>query len=403
MGRSTLLLSEYDTRPAVALTAQQRDQLRSLAPSVAVVPTIGSEGVYDLTPGSFVGVVHLAGGLQLIIRPKLTIRRILFLISYAVAQGRWMDTPTELGPADSVLEAIVPAFTYRLRRTLERGVLQGYRAEDDALPVVRGRWRIGDQIRKRYGVALPVEVSFDDYTEDIEPNRLLRAAVRRLLRLPLRSDRLRWPLQALDGRLENVRVVEYDPRRVPEVIFDRRNEHYRSAVGLARLILSGASFDLAAGGVAASAFLIDMNKVFEDFVVVALRDALRVSDRLLVQGARGRALSFDVAGQVSLKPDISYWSGDRCVFVGDVKYKRITPAGYPNADLYQLTAYTIATRLESGMLIYGAGGAGEEIVEVRHLGKRLIVAPLDLRVPPEQILEQIGVLASRIVPDAQAA
>ena len=55
------------------------------------------------------------------------------------------------------------------------------------------------------------------------------------------------------------------------------------------------------------------------------------------------------------------------------------------------------------MLVYGAGGASEEIVEVRHLGKRLIVALLDLLVPPRQILEQIGVLASLIVPLAQAA
>jgi len=72
--------------------------------------------------------------------------------------------------------------------------------------------------------------------------------------------------------------------------------------------------------------------VFEDFVVVALRDALRVSDRVLVQGASGRRLFSDIAERVSLKPDISFWAGERCRFVGDVKYKRIAPAAYPNAD-----------------------------------------------------------------------
>ena len=72
--------------------------------------------------------------------------------------------------------------------------------------------------------------------------------------------------------------------------------------------------------------------MFEDFVVVALRDALRVSDRVLVQGASGRRLFSDIAERVSLKPDISFWAGERCRFVGDVKYKRIAPAAYPNAD-----------------------------------------------------------------------
>ena len=201
-------------------------------------------------------------------------------------------------------------------------------------------------------------MSYDDFTEDIEPNRQLRAALNRLVRLPLRDDRSRWPLRALDARLENVLSVEYDPHHLPLVAFDRRSEHYRGVVGLARLILTGVSFDLAAGGVAASAFLIDMNKVFEDFVVVALREALRVSDRVLVQGASGRPLFLDEKRRVSLKPDVSYWAGERCVFVGDVKYKRIVPADYQPADLYQLLAYAIATRLESGTLIYAAGPEG---------------------------------------------
>jgi hypothetical protein len=39
----------------------------------------------------------------------------------------------------------------------------------------------------------------------------------------------------------------------------------------------------------------------------------------------------------------------------------------------------------------------------RRAGRRLVVGPLDLLVPPDQILEQTGVLASRIVPLAQAA
>ncbi len=391
-----LSLAEYETTVGVALTGEQRDQLRRLAPSVTVVPTLGRDDAYDLTPSSSIGVIALAGGLQLIIRPKLDIERVMFLISYATGQGRWTDDPVVLPEAESVLEAIVPAFTSRLRQALRRGVLQGYRTEDAALVTVRGRWRIGDQIRTRFGLAPPVEVSYDDFTEDIEPNRILRAALHRLLRLRFRQDRLRWALGALDARLENVRLVDYDPRRVPVVAFDRRSEHYRGAVGLARLVLAGLSFDLGPGVVAGSSFLIDMNKVFEDFVVIAMRDALGASDRVLVQGARGKSLFLDTGRQVALEPDLSLWSGARCLFVGDVKYKRIKPDAYPNADLYQLTAYTIATGLRAGMLIYAAGeepAAGHEVV---HIGKRLELVPLDLAVPPERLLAQVTALATRI-------
>jgi 5-methylcytosine-specific restriction enzyme subunit McrC len=84
------------------------------------------------------------------------------------------------------------------------------------------------------------------------------------------------------------------------------------------------------------------------------------------------------------------------LFVGDVKYKRIKPDAYPNADLYQLTAYTIATALPGGLLIYAAEeerAAGHEVV---HIGKRLELVPLDLAVPPERLLAQIDLLAMRM-------
>jgi 5-methylcytosine-specific restriction enzyme subunit McrC len=391
-----LPLTEYGTTPAVTMTVEQRDQLRRVAPSIGISPAMGQEHAYDLTPGSFVGAVHLPEGLELLIQPKLPIERVLFLISYAVALGRWKEMGAHFEQADSLLEAIIPGYTFQLRRALSRGVLQGYRTDDEALPTVRGRWRIGDQVRNHFGIAPPVEVSFDEFTEDIELNRLLRAGIRRLLRVPVRDDQSRWPLRALDAKLELVRPIDYDPRRVPEPIFDRRSERYRPAVSLARLILSGASFDLGPGGVQASAFLIDMNRVFEDFVVVALREALGASDRVLVQGARNRSLHFDVGARISLQPDLSFWDGGRCTWIGDVKYKRLKSDVFPNADLYQMAAYVIATDLSRGMLIYAAGDEEPITHELLNLGVHLEVVTLDLAGSPDSVLAQIAALADRI-------
>lgn len=390
-----LALTEFQTSQGVELSRIQRDQLRGVAPSITISPSVGRDAAYDLTPGSWVGAVHL-DGLDLIIRPKLPIEQVLFLISYAIGQGRWVQAPAGLAKTDSLFEAIIPGFTYQLRQALARGVLQGYRTVDDAQTTVRGQWRIGDQLGRRHGIAPPVEVTFDDFTEDIELNRLLRAAIARLLRMRVREDRSRWGLRAIEAKLAEVQLVPYDARRVPTVSYDRRSLRYRPAVELARLVLGASSFDLAHGAVATSAFLIDMNKVFEDFVVVALREALGVSDRVLVQGARQRSLHLDVAGRISLLPDISVWVESECVFVGDVKYKRLQSAAFPNADLYQLAAYAVATELPSGMLIYAAGGEEPTTHEVVHIGKRLEIVALDLATSPENVLSQVAALAQRI-------
>ena len=52
----------HATSPRVELTAIQRDTLRRLAPSVTVVPSIGADGAYDLTPSSSIGAVRISSG-----------------------------------------------------------------------------------------------------------------------------------------------------------------------------------------------------------------------------------------------------------------------------------------------------------------------------------------------------
>lgn len=388
------VVREYATRPRVELTAAQRDTLRRIAPSVAVVPSIGTEGAYDLTPSSFIGAIRLPG-LDLVIEPKLPIERVLFLVSYA-SGGWWSAEQARLEGADDLVEAIIPGFVAQLRAAYRRGVPQGYRVEEDALNTIRGRPRMDLLVQRRYGRVPPVDVVFDDYTEDILPNQLVRAAIARVERLPLRNPSVRWPLRALDDALSGVSVPPFDPRRVPQVRYTRLTERLRSAVELARLIIAGASFDLAQGTVGAGTFLIDMNVVFEDFVVTALREALRVGPTTLVQGARGRRLHLDVAGRVPLKPDLSLWHEGRCRFVGDVKYKQIEPDGYRNADLYQLLAYCVATDLDRGMLIYAAGEGEPFRHEVVNLGRTLEVVTLDLGDSPSAVLAQVGVIATRI-------
>jgi 5-methylcytosine-specific restriction enzyme subunit McrC len=284
-----------------------------------------------------------------------------------------------------------------LRRALRRGVLHGYRVEEDALQTVRGRIRFDEQLRRRFGIAPPVEVRFDEFTDDIEENRLLKAAIARLGHLPIRSPLTRRTLRELDAVLGNVRLVAYDSRRLPTIMWTRLNERYRPAVELARLILRATSFDLGHGQVRAAAFLLDMNAVFEDFVVTALRDELRLTERDFPQGAHKQALHLDACRHIGLQPDISWWHGPTCVFVGDVKYKAVRGNDVKHHDIYQLLAYTIATGLPGGLLIYAAGEEEPRHYAITQAGKTLEVVALDLDGPPDAILRQVKGVAGRVL------
>jgi hypothetical protein len=172
----------------------------------------------------------------------------------------------------------------------------------------------------------------------------------------------------------------------------------KDAADQARTIVQTDAFEryLGHGAVRASAFPIDMNKAFEDFVVVAMRDRLRLDTIAFPQGAAGRDLHLDEARRIRLKPDISWWSGPTCTFVGDIKYKRIDVQGLKHADLYQLLAYCVAIDLSGGLLIYAAGEAEPFTHRVVMLGKELDIVTLDLAGSPAEILAHIARLCARV-------
>ena len=367
-------LCEYDTTRAerlspVELDVLQRHQLRL---GVTVTPTVGRPDHYDLKARSIVGAVELQD-ISIRIRPKLPVGRLVALLAYAADAVDLSEF--DFTRQSELVEAVAAALAHEARRAFRRGLLHGYRATEEALPAVRGRIRFDAQVRRRFGLAPPVEVRYDDFTANITANRLVNAAVARLGRMRIRWERNRADLRWMAAVLADVAHVEYRPAAVPTVRFDRLTRHYRRVVALARLVLQGSAFEADRGNVHAPGFLVDMNRLFERFVVQALREELGVSAQVLRSGSRG-GTTLDEEGQIRLEPDLSWWLHGVCTFVGDVKYKSFT-ARAPNPDFYQLLAYATAFDLPGGLLIY-AGTPRPTAHVVRHAGKRLEVVSIDL-------------------------
>ena len=390
-----LNLKEYQKSEGVELTPEARDTLLQEARTLdlSIAPTQGTEGVYTLTPGSTVGAVEI-GDLSVLIQPKIGIPQLLSLACYVMGayepqEKRLFDFKEETALSDALALALGAA----ARRAFSRGLLHGYLSEEEALHTVRGRIRFDDQIRRRFGVPLPVEVRYDEFTDDIVANRLVKAAADRLGGMRLRSQKARRDLGRIGGMLDNISAVEFPPRNVPDVPFDRLNEHYRDVVALSRLILRHGAFESGRGPVRASGFLMDMNVVFQEFVAVALREALGVSADALKE----RTIpSLDQGDLVQLRPDLVWRQGSSYAFVGDAKYKNITGSHVPNADIYQLLAYVTSLDLPGGMLIYAKGEADTATYQVRHSRKRLDVAALDLSGSLDEILEDVRRLAGEV-------
>ena len=392
-----LNLKEHQRTEGVLLSSSELKTLmgetKRLDLALSLNPT--GEGSYDLTPGSTVGAVEV-GDLSVVIEPKIGISQLLSLACYAISKVKFQNTDVDLKKERLLTEALALALSNAARQAFGRGLLHGYVVEEEALHTVRGRIRFNDQIRRRFGIPLPVEVRYDEFTDDIKENRLVKAAVARLGELRLRSRKARTGLGLVWAMLDNVSLVEFSPKDVPEVKFDRLNEHYRSVVALARLILRHGAFESGRGEVRAQGFLMDMNVVFQEFLTVALREALGVSER---EFRERKIYPLDEGGRIELKPDLVWREGSTYKFVGDAKYKNISEKPVPARDLYQMLAYVMASGLPDGMLIYAKGEADEMTYQVRNSGeelKELHVVALDLEGDLNAILCWVGELAGRI-------
>ena len=100
---------------------------------------------------------------------------------------------------------------------------------------------------------------------------------------------------------------------------------------------------------------------------------------------------------MALKPDFTWWSDGVPQLVGDAKYIEVNAEGVLHPNLYQVLAYTVATGLSVGWLVYAAGtGAADEPAdhEVVELSKRLIVRVLDVDGSPDAVLQRVDELAA---------
>ena len=373
-------------------------QLQAVAAAhISVSPSVDREGAHLLRPSSWVGAVNI-GDRSVIVRPKIPVDRVMFLMTYALDPRHWRNEAIDLTPDSDVLEAVALAFSRRTQRAIHRGLLRGYRREEDALSTVRGQIRFADQIGRRYGLTLPIEVAYDEYTEDIEHNRLLKTALHRLSHAQIRSMTVRQELRRLRSAFDMVQLGAYRRGVVPAIRYTRLDEHYRPAVELARLIIENSSLELFGGKVSGASFLIDMNVVFEQFLYVALGEALNLTRDRWQHQAR---LKLDKGGSINMEPDLSWWAsrpggGTLPRFVGDAKYKKLDTPGFRHADIYQMLAYCTAADLPSGLLIYADGEGEPAKYRIDHAEKTIGVAALDLSGAPEAILGDVERLAERV-------
>lgn len=310
--------------------------------------------------------------------------------------GEWFDEDAFLSNSDTLYAVVAEVFGRWGERVLRGGVLQGYEERRSAEPFIRGRWLVAEQIGRRFGMPLPAELQYDEYTTDIAANQMVKSAARRLLSIEGVPNHVRARLHRIDRQLVNVSLLTRG-RDLPTIRFDRRNDRYRPLIGLARLVLGNESLEYLDGASSASGYLLNVAAVFEDFVAAGVsRYASAHGGEVISQ----HVSDLDLVGRVTIKPDLIWCCGGRVRAVFDAKYKIIKNDAFPNADVYQMLAYCIRHNVSEGHLIYAEGEAIPQEIAVQAAGLdgavvRIHGHAVDLSRPPLEIETRMKAITDR--------
>ena len=271
-------------------------------------------------------------------------------------------------------ELLTRLFAQELHRQVQMGLQHSYVIQEETLPVLRGRWDIGRQVRRNPQTWFPFETIYDEFSADHPLNRLFRFVTRQLL--PQTKDRINHRLLLdLDAWLEGAALLQGNPASLLQPIhFTRLNERFQPAYNLARLFLSGYAPQFSGGQDQVFAFVFDMNVLYERFMARFLqrhRQAIfppgwqnaQISAQYTATDAHLAAWADTGERWLRLRPDIAFllpdWSEPFLIL--DTKYKVLDEQrrdlGINDSDVYQMLAYAERFHCPRIMLLYPQASA----------------------------------------------
>lgn len=147
--------------------------------------------------------------------------------------------------------------------------------------------------------------------------------------------------------VQNISVTEATFSQLPK---NRKTAPYETALSIARLIILNFAPNISSGNERMLALLFDMNSLWEEYVLIRLRQA-QDSKGVVVEGQQSKAFW----NGITIRPDIVILKGKdekKQTFVIDTKWKNMNYSQPSTDDLRQMYVYNEYWQSDKAMLLY---------------------------------------------------
>lgn len=317
---------------------------------------------------SYAGIIQLSDKrVQFSTKVKTNL---FYLLSFLKSEKDFLydpDFPIKIKEGVNFFDILGKLFLNELEEILKKGIIKKYISKSENLKFLRGRINMPEQMKHSISGNPKFSCIYDDLTFDNLENRIILKALNTLINLIRFNEKLRNELLDKEYFLRDwISFIDVSPDDCDQVEYNRINEGYETIINLSKLILSERYIRSTERGESVGFnFIVNMNKVFEDFITELIKEILNEDNQFANYRAMGQYSlnTLDEEGRLTIRPDlviIEKNSGKHKLIL-DTKYK----TNDSNNDYYQLIAYSLAMPdAEECCLVYPSDFIKEDILLV---------------------------------------
>lgn len=262
---------------------------------------------------------------------------------------------------NSLLDLYFEKYLNELEQLLHKGLIKKYKHTSKNIHTYKGQIQFSKHIQLNLVHKERVYSRHQIYSQEHLLNQILLKGLvilKRISNNPFLLDKVNRLLLSFP-EITEIEIKKNDFKRL---VFTRKNESYREAIQIAKMIILNYAPDIKSGEENMLALLFDMNKLWEEYVYRMLVRSTDENIEVKFQNQR------DFWNTKTIKPDIVVNNYKGKNYVIDTKWKLVDPKTPGDDDLKQMYTYNMYWDVDLSMLLYPFCGYRDSILGVYHKG-----------------------------------
>jgi 5-methylcytosine-specific restriction enzyme subunit McrC len=296
----------------------------------------------------YVGFIILPGH-KISIRPKIKGINFINMVRYALNLPELNIAEINLKEIHNYFHILVLFILQEIDMLFQKGLNSGYTQSDDNLTTVKGKILFKEHINSNYHRPDRIYCSFSELSVDILENRIIKYCLYFLCQCYFNDKFIDSKLLSYYKKLDYVSLTPISLDNFKSIQYTPLNTHYKNILTLCEIVLKDSSIDAEnIGERTVKSFLINMNELFEKFVINVLKSN---EDKYQIKPQEEVFVDIDEK-LIKRRPDIVIYDQiGTPLLILDTKYKKLDKLP-DEKDFDQVTGYSTFMGVKNVGLVY---------------------------------------------------